>query len=48
VGERGLAVGIVALAAPLNDVDVVRVVGHDDSVLRVDGADPSRVYRRYP
>ena len=36
MGERGLAIGIVALAAPLEDVDVVRLVGHDGSVLVVE------------
>jgi len=48
VSQGGLAVGVVALAAPLDDVDVVRLVGHHDSVLKVEGEGPSRVYRRYP
>ncbi len=33
VGERGPAVGVVPLAAPLDDVDVIRPVGHDGSVV---------------
>src|SRR2546427_5738867 len=35
VGQRGLAVGEVALAARLDDVDVVGPRGHDDGVWRV-------------
>jgi hypothetical protein len=46
--ERGLAVGVVALAATLDDVDALGLVGHDGSVL-TGSRDRSRaVYRRPP
>jgi hypothetical protein len=44
--KGSLAVGVVALAAPLDDVDVIGLVGHDGSVLRVDRTRSRKVYRR--